>query len=126
MAELFDKALALGYSRDGEIFDIDHLAALACEPICGLHAKIKFLGDEIVTKNLYSDRNRLIVFPYDHDNNGSPCLRGGAAAHYGLTFGIARQLQTDCVSSIKSHAGFSCQFSNNDSIETSKNLFMIF
>lgn len=117
-ASLLQAAISRGYSSDGEIFDIHHLAQLAAD-ICGLTAGVVVdatastagedddgnadsialdggplygtgaLWHEVTVEWLKA--GGLIIAPYDNDElHYGPALRGGHRAHYALLVGLAQ------------------------------------
>ncbi|KAL1521423.1 hypothetical protein AB1Y20_021087 [Prymnesium parvum] len=104
-ASLLQAAISRGYSSDGELFDIHHLAELAAD-VCGLGAAVVL--DQRATDEaeggarrstgalwreavpLWLRRGGLVVVPYDKDElHHQPTCRGGHGAHYALLIGLA-------------------------------------
>lgn len=116
-ASVLQAAIERGFSSDGEVFDIHHLATLAAE-VCGLQATVLLLDEDAdadATKaepdrpaTSAGDVNRaagevlgrslthwiagggVAVVPYDKDDaHHRPVLKGGHSAHYALVCGLA-------------------------------------
>ena len=109
-ASVLEAAVQRGFSTDGEVFDVHHLATLAAE-VCGLHAWVLHstpvapeaegaaagesarrvhsaaLGDQIAC---WLRLGGMAIVPYDKgDANHGPVERGGHAAHYALLVAAA-------------------------------------
>jgi len=98
----FDRALALGFSSDGEIFDMDHLHAIASSwtggdcadtstatttATCRVENTAEVFADEQALKYLFQT-GHLFVLPYDRDSaTNMPITKDGTCAHYALLIG---------------------------------------
>ena len=107
-ASVLAAAVERGYSSDGEVFDIHHLAYLAAD-VCGLHATVLVSrytnhahgsdagcacdaqashapGSDLFSEALASwlHDGGLAIVPYDAGSAHEPAMRGGHAAHYAL------------------------------------------
>lgn len=88
---LLKTAIELGYSNDGEMFDMNQMKYLIEKStssnsnlIINLHRNytLDCLFDIVV-------RNGIVIFPYDSDEVGfSPIMRGGLKAHYAIFIGV--------------------------------------
>jgi len=88
-ASVLQAAIRSGYSRDGEIFDVHHLAALAAQT-CGLHAAVVRGAAALGRLAVWIQRGGAAVVPYDaEEGTHAPARRGGHAAHYALVVGVA-------------------------------------
>ena len=100
-ASVLHAAIERGYSADGELFDVHHLALLAGE-VCGLHATVVVLSEQLQPSNAsaaslslarglaaWLEAGGLAIFPYDSDGSHRPALKGGHSAHYALVCGAA-------------------------------------
>jgi hypothetical protein len=99
---LLQEAVARGFSAEGEIFTLSHLAALAMGR-CGLAAEVVALrpagapggeaglGPAALAAALAG--GALLALPYDRDQagGGGPCAKGGHSSHYALVFAAARR-----------------------------------
>ena len=100
---LLQLAISSGFSKEGEVFDIEHLKQLATAG-CGLEATVvslqsaedsaaggtaSGLGPAELAAELRA--GGLVALPYDRDQagGGRPCCRGGHSAHYALLIGLA-------------------------------------
>ena len=117
-ASVLEAAIARGFSSDGELFDIHHLAIL-CAEVCGLHACVLARLDDPLCDQTggLSDAHAtsccghskapgaafseqvvawlraggLVIVPYDKgESSHGPVQRGGNAAHYALLVGAVR------------------------------------
>lgn len=102
--ELLPWAIEQGYSSQGEIFDIHHLALVLKKQISvdlgsrhsgtGIDVKVqKFadLGREGVVRLLTSTTTAgFIILPYDRNRKhlSAPCCAGGLSAHYAVMCGV--------------------------------------
>ena len=108
---LLARAIAQGYTKDGELFNIHHACSLACQLLDGytqsgsdscssnstsvIHAEVMSVPNLTaaqlcsILSGLYtSGHPGLVLFPYDRDDVRSvPCSKRGAAAHYALLCG---------------------------------------
>jgi len=95
--QLMKTAIDQGFSKDGEIFDINHLALLG-ERVTGLKHQVRRFTDLVNSPNevlsspeSFSKQNCLVILPYDKGSgSGYPELRSGLFAHYGIIVGVAQ------------------------------------
>jgi hypothetical protein len=96
MPSLLSEAREKGYSRDGEIFDANHLQLLA-ENICGLKcemASFASLTPSSVLSTLSS--GGVLIIPYDSNSRTKlPCKLEGRSAHYGIIVGLLGEVPSD-------------------------------
>ena len=88
-------AIDQGFTKDGEMFDIDHMAQLA-NIVIGLDCKVKNFEKIVQEAHLsgldqFRKQRKLIILPYDKDvGAGYPDIRGGLSAHYCIISGMAK------------------------------------
>mmetsp|Transcript_17881 Transcript_17881/g.58777 ORF Transcript_17881/g.58777 Transcript_17881/m.58777 type:complete len:264 (-) Transcript_17881:143-934(-) len=85
--DILKVATEKGFSRKGEIFSCQHLAALGRE-VCNVSADvIEDPSTELICSAISYGKPVLIA--YDADKDNSPCLLQGARAHWAVICGVA-------------------------------------
>ena len=83
---LIDRAIELGFSTKGEMFDCESMAALARDYF-GLQAQVEQdWSIDFVTQQLYS--GSVILVPYDVSANFEPALYEGEKSHWAVIVGL--------------------------------------
>eukprot|EP00741_Cyanophora_paradoxa_P008942 tig00000142_g8655.t1 len=90
---LVERARALGFSNEGEMFSAAELAALGAA-VYGPELEVRCASEwspSLVCRELLAGRTVLV--PYDADYNNEPAVFGGARAHWCLLAGLLLPLE---------------------------------
>jgi len=98
---LLQTAINRKFSKDGELFDINHLSEL-CSSIADLNCEVRDFASLTKERDglLFSLTNfcstdSVVIIPYDKDSgSGYPQLKRGLRAHYGVIVGVAENAST--------------------------------
>lgn len=104
--ELFDQAVSLSFTKQGELFDIEFLENLAFK--YNLKCKIFDLitNDDLIK---WIVTNHIVLIPYDCDLNHEPCLKNGHKAHWCLIAGYMCPHQNEDLVNIDSNYEYSAE-----------------
>lgn len=90
---LLSEAQARGYTRDGEMFNVHHLCAMAelcglAASVCALHSSDNDLRQQL-SHRLRGQPSAFTILSYDSQHSTHlPCKVGGLQAHYGICVGM--------------------------------------
>ncbi|KAJ3194240.1 hypothetical protein HK101_003213 [Irineochytrium annulatum] len=83
----------LGFTKLGEIFTADHMAALAAQ-FYGMRASVvNWDTHQTIVEHL--EFGGLCMVAYDKDGNHEPAMKGGTKAHWTLIHGYAAFIESD-------------------------------
>eukprot|EP00980_Cylindrotheca_fusiformis_P019253 scaffold6572_cov106-Cylindrotheca_fusiformis.AAC.5 len=103
LPSLLGEAQERGFTKDGEVFDANHLRQLAAET-CGIDCdtlSVKELTPQRVERILAD--GGLFILPYDSNGRTRlPAKFNGRRAHYGIIVGMAIGLETEAATNVES------------------------
>jgi hypothetical protein len=96
---LLSRAVELGYSKLGEMFSSEHLAALSndmFEKQHSIHARVVNLANDFendaqrlaFVAETCANRRQTLLVPYDADKDNTPCAKRGFRAHWAIVKGV--------------------------------------
>jgi len=93
-----------GFTKQGEMFSVDNMAALAQE-VLGDQVQVTVEEIEELLNNTnmikYLGTGDMFLVPYDCDFNHEPCLAKGEKAHWGLVSGFVMAVKIDIADTFK-------------------------
>lgn len=96
-----------GFTKQGEMFSVDNMAALAQEILGGgVEVTVEEIEELLNNENMikFLGTGDMFLVPYDCDFNHEPCLAEGEKAHWGLVTGFVMAVKMDIIDNIKDKA----------------------